>query len=264
LPDVSTLTFFERFPRKHIFLVVEDFRWAFVPKFVARGIISTPGGSDYFVDTPMFVTPLLSQLIKYQCANLLLDTDVTMPDTATFAFRGQESGHIPWHSQEHFLQHRSLLHKAFVLSKAPGLFEFASDWGMWAEPTSEKSLTFQQLCKDHLLQLCPQGRGPHSPRSYECSYYGRIPVLFGGELGSRLRMMGHDFYDTSFAFSIPASEDVLDVIDQLRAIGATPIKELHERAWCAKRYFDDVVRPYFLDPTKMFIRYLLWWKETNL
>ena len=231
---------------RHIWNIVGDFQWECVPTPLQACIIATVGGSDYFPNCNMFVTPLSSSLLKHLVSNLQKDDELTFPATKSFAFRGEYKPGL-----------REIMGEAFKASGLPGVYDVSGGWGMWLPVNDARSVGFQELCQQHLLQLCPAGVGPCSPRNYEACYYGRVPVLFSGALGSNTRLLGWDFYDTSFAFSIPASCNVAEVAAALYRIYATPLEELQARGMAAKHYFDEVVRPYFADPTEMFVRYLI-------
>ena len=70
-------------------------------------------------------------------------------------------------------------------------------------------------------------------------------------------MVGEDHYDTSFVYRICGNHlTPEDVKEQLGTIYNTDSAILEDRANKAKKYFDEVIRVYFDDPTAYFIKWL--------
>ncbi|MDA7494514.1 glycosyltransferase family 47 protein [bacterium] len=111
-----------------------------------------------------------------------------------------------------------------------------------------------QTMRDNLISLCPRGSGIDSVRLIESCYYSRVPVLISD----------HDYYlvdeersNTDFVFRITSQNLTPKILkEKLQEIYDTPIDELHDRADCAKKYFDNTIRKYFKDPTYYFMKWL--------
>ena len=127
----------------------------------------------------------------------------------------------------------------------------------WSGPSIVGSDIQQQYIHDmikHPISLCPRGSGIDSVRLIETCYYTRVPVLISDH---DYQMVGEDHYDTSFCFKICNVNMTTDFItNELYKIYNTPIEELRSRAILARKYFDQVIRKYFEDPTLYFLQWL--------
>ena len=68
--------------------------------------------------------------------------------------------------------------------------------------------------------------------------------------------VGEDQYDTSFMFKVIGDMSPKDMANELTTIYNTSIDELKQRGDLAKKYFNDVLKEYFKDPTLFFINWL--------
>lgn len=127
----------------------------------------------------------------------------------------------------------------------------------WSGPSEVGS----QTQKDYIdgliknpISLCPRGSGIDSVRLIETCFYRRVPVLISDY---DYFMVGEDHYDTSFCFRIChpyMTEDFF--VSELKKIYSLSLDELRERAELARKYFEEVIRVYFDDPTLYFLNWL--------
>ena len=127
----------------------------------------------------------------------------------------------------------------------------------WSGPSEVGSQT-QRDYIDGLIRnpisLCPRGSGIDSVRLIETCFYRRVPVLISDY---DYFMVGEDHYDTSFCFRIChpyMTEDFF--VSELKKIYNLSLDELRERAELARKYFEEVIRVYFDDPTLYFLNWL--------
>mgnify|MGYP003669997377 FL=1 len=129
--------------------------------------------------------------------------------------------------------------------------EFWSGPAPLGHPIQEEYILFML---NNLISLCPRGSGIDSVRLYETCYFTRVPVLISDH---DYFMVGEDDYDTSFCYRI--CSETLDpdyIAESLQEIYDEPMSELQNRANDARKYFEEVIRPYFQDPTLRFLEWL--------
>jgi hypothetical protein len=166
------------------------------------------------------------------------------PDNKKFGFRG-------------YMNHGCRAIMVYALHTSPELEKEMHVNRTWAGPSEIGSKVQEDYIDTMLangLSLCPRGSGIDSVRLLESCYYNRVPILIS-DLDYYL--VGEDYYDTSFVFRICDIEMTPDkVAEKLKEVYNLPLEELENRASAAKKYFDDVIRVYFEDPTKFFLEWL--------
>ena len=133
----------------------------------------------------------------------------------------------------------------------PVRWEWMPYWSAPAAPDSDVSLRYQELLRNSAVCFCPRGDGHDTVRFFEVCWYGRVPIVIGDNV-----LMGTDCYDMSFVHQIPTSYSVDKMAEVFRTIARSGKEELSARGKSARAYFDNVVRPYFGDPTLSFLRWL--------
>ena len=194
----------------------------------------------------LFTRPTFSHLFLDIIRNR--NEDFSLPTDKSFGFRG-------------FLNHRmrAMMVHAVHNSDFKKELHVNRTWSGPSEIGGEVQNKYIETMKNNLISLCPRGSGIDSVRLIETCYYQRVPVLISD----------HDYYlvgesekcgDLEFVYRITGADLTPDKIrQQLQAIYDTPVEELHERAIAARKYFDDMIREYFKNPTK----YFLDWLENN-
>lgn len=184
-----------------------------------------------------FVRPHLSKvLIELFESNIY--TKRSDEKNINFFFQGQVN-----------VLNRVLMIESFVESKISNVvFKLQPSWG------ANKSIRDSDYCQtlnENLLSLCPRGVGGSSIRLYESCFFGCVPIVLGSD-----KMMGEDSYDTSFAFKLENYNNKLEIKNLINEINNTDVKYLIERGIKARKYYDDVVKPYLNNPGKEFINWL--------
>lgn len=100
---------------------------------------------------------------------------------------------------------------------------------------------------DNLLSLCPKGVGGSSIRLYESCYFGCVPIILGSD-----KIMAEDEYDTSFAFKLEDYNNKTEIKKLIDEINNTEPKYLIEKGIKARRYYDDIVKPFLENPWEKF------------
>jgi hypothetical protein len=237
----SNFSYFEGNEERHI-CDVEGEGGMPIPSWLHNSIITTMGPLKKYSNIKrLFTRPTFSYLLLDIIKNR--DEKFDFPKEKSFGFRG-------------FLNHRT---RAMMLH-AIHHSEFEKEIHVnrkWSGPSEVGSSVQQDFIKTMLsnsLSLCPRGSGIDSVRLLEACYYNRVPILISDE---DYFLVGEDHYDTSFVFRICGHDLNPDIVrERLQEIYDMPADELEDRANKAKKYFDEVVRTYFDDPTAYFIKWL--------
>lgn len=128
----------------------------------------------------------------------------------------------------------------------------------WSGPSKIGSTIqedYAEKLKRFSFALCPRGSGIDSVRLWEACYYRRIPILISD---NDYLMVGEDLFDTSFVQKIILSgRNLIENLEQrLETIINIPDSKIIELQNQAKAYFETIIRPYMLDPTKFMLRWL--------
>ena len=241
--DGSEFEFFKGNEHKHIVDMEGEGGWE-IPEWLRKCILTTMGPLKRFDYYKLFTRPCFSSLMM----DCLKDERVfDFPKKSGFGFRG-------------CINHptRQVLFEAL---KEPTLNEnrvrreayMTAGWFGPAPSRSEPHLISEELMLKHPLSLCPRGAGIASTRVWETCAYGRVPVIVSNE---DFYQVGEDQYDTSFMFKVIGDMSPKDMANELTTIYNTSIDELKQRGDLAKKYFNDVLKEYFKDPTLFFINWL--------
>ena len=235
------------FPGKGIWCVDVEGDWPGkdVPQWVlnkcAASIVMLPRQRPACV----MVRPTYSYLLAWLAKNFK-DSDVTMPDQCDFYFAGQADP----------AGLRARLAAGFINAGSPGEFRVNPVWNGPTEVYQPIVQSYLLGMQQHTFVLCPGGIGKATARFYEACLLGRIPVVMANAY-----VMGElEGYDMSFVIRIPEEanpDQIARVIRQYmeKDVNAT----LRLRCAAARMYWNNVVAPYFADPTKYFIE----WVETG-
>lgn len=144
---------------------------------------------------------------------------------------------------------RVLMIESFMESRIENVvFKLQPTWGA---NKSIKDSDYCQTMNDNLLSLCPRGVGGSSIRLYESCYFGCVPIVLGSD-----KMMAEDEYDTSFAFKLEDYNNKSEIKKLIEQINNTEPKYLIEKGIKAKKYYNDVVAPYFNNPASQFVSWI--------
>jgi len=184
-----------------------------------------------------FVRPHLSKVL-IELYEQEYSSKHTSEKSINFFFQGQVN-----------VLNRVKMIESFVESKIENIvFKLQPTWGA---NKSVKDSDYCQTMSDNLLSLCPRGVGGSSIRLYESCYFGCVPIVLGCD-----RMMAEDYYDTSFAFKLEDYNNKNEILKLIKIINQTDKQSLIERGLKAKKYYNDIVKPYLTDPMSEFINWL--------
>lgn len=123
---------------------------------------------------------------------------------------------------------------------------------IWGANKSIKDSDYCQTMNDNLLSLCPRGVGGSSIRLYESCYFGCVPIILGSD-----RMMAEDEYDTSFAFKLQDYNNKTEILKLIKIINETDHQCLISKGIKARKYYDDIIKPYLDSPSNEFLKWVL-------
>lgn len=230
-----------QYPEKHIADIEGDWAGVSLPPWLASCILTINGcPNTYNIRLPI-VRPTMSTLLVNAARNREDEFPAEF-SAKQFAFIGLPD---PWGV-------RSRMYEALKFAHLPHSVFFNQQFSAGIPVGHPKQDFFENLMKENLLALCPRGMGHDSVRLYEACFYNRVPILIGDN-----RVVGEDFYDTSFIFRISQYISVEEMGTCLHNIYSRSTDELLERADAARQYFDDVIREYFADPTEYAIKHYL-------
>ena len=171
------------------------------------------------------------------------DDQLPLPEEKSFGFRGYLNHKIRA-MMVHALHHSDFNKELHVNRR-------------WSGPSkigSQVQKDFIETMSNNSLSLCPRGSGIDSVRLLETCYYGRVPILISDY---DYFLVGEDRYDTSFVFRICGPDlNPEKLKDRLKEIYSSSPDDIQQRATLARKYFDEVIRVYFDDPTAYFIKWL--------
>ena len=225
-------------PEKHIVDIEGDQPNRDLISLFKDCIITANSVHKTYKNLKVFVRPTFSALLM----NLVKRNDsFTLPNYKSFGFKG-------------FLSHQSRINVAQAIDKTnlPCEIKFNNQWtNQDVDLLSDHVQEYERIMSEHCFSLCPRGSGIDSVRFYESCAYGRIPVVVGDNL-----FLGHDNYDMSFVIQLSDKSSIEYLEKEFNKIYCMSGEEIIQRCVMARRYFEDVIKPYFTDPTKMFLEYL--------
>tara|TARA_R110000824_G_scaffold24798_2_gene86881 strand:+ start:4149 stop:5072 length:924 start_codon:yes stop_codon:yes gene_type:complete len=241
--DGSEFEFFKGNEHKHIVDMEGEGGWE-IPEWLRKCILTTMGPLKRFDYYKLFTRPCFSSLMM----DCLKDERVfDFPKKSGFGFRGcinHPTRQVLFEAlKEPTLDDNRVRREAYM----------TAGWFGPAPSRSEPHLIFEELMLKHPLSLCPRGAGIASTRVWETCAYGRVPVIVSNE---DFYQVSEDEYDTSFMFKIIGDLSPNDMANELLKVYNYPIEELKERGIEAKKYFDNIIKVYFNDPTLFFLNWL--------
>lgn len=230
---------YEHLPLERVIVDIEgDWLNKKMPEWLKKCILTINGASLDFKSLKAFVRPTFSTLLIH----LKDKWDIPKYDVEKrFIFRGFPDPHGV----------RSRIKAGFKLTNIPHIIELTDKWNGPSTIDSEDTQNYIGLMNKGLLALAPRGCGHDSVRYLEACWFGRVPIVIGDNL-----LVGEDYYDTSFCYKISQFQSISAINAQLFDIFEESDSELLKKARNARKYFDEVVRTYFKDPTLMFLNWL--------
>jgi len=215
---------------------------AAIPMWLHDSIITTMGPLKSYSNIKMLFTRptfshLLMDIVRGQNENF------DFPDKTSFGLRA-------------FLNHKIRALLVYVLHNSEYEKELYVNrkWEGLSDIGSQTQQDFVETMVNNSVSLCPRGSGIDSVRLLETCYFNRVPVLISDH---DYFLFAEDMYDTSFCYRICHKTMTPEYLrDELNKIYDTPHEELKEKAANGRKYFDTVVREYFDDPTKYFLKWL--------
>jgi hypothetical protein len=235
--DPNRYPLFFKAPSRHIIDIEGDWHNCTLPDWVQDAILTINGAHKGLRAERMFIRPTFSRLLVKLAKSA--EPPPPFPAELGFGFRGKRDP----------LGVREKVHLA--AAGLPVRWEWMSQWSAPAAPDSDVSIRYQELLQACAVCFCPRGDGHDTVRFFEVCWYGRVPIVIGDNM-----LMGSDGYDMSFVHQIPTSLSVEEMTEFFRRVAQTGWEELRERGKAARAYFDNVVQPYFRDPTLSFLRWL--------
>tara|TARA_R100000030_G_scaffold18556_1_gene12856 strand:+ start:17304 stop:18254 length:951 start_codon:yes stop_codon:yes gene_type:complete len=128
------------------------------------------------------------------------------------------------------------------------------EWQGLSKVGSSTQQDFIDTMLNNSISLCPRGSGIDSVRFLESCYYNRLPVII---TDYDYILFGEDVFDTSFCHRICKKDMNPDyLMKELQKIYDMPIEQMKDEAAQGKKYFETIVREYFDDPTRYFIKWI--------
>jgi len=244
LYNENSFQFLKECPQKHICDVEGEGGRSIAP-WLHDSIVTSMGPlKKYSNINNLFTRPTFSHLLLDIINNRDPSADFPFPKEKSFGFRG----YLNCHSRAMMIY---ALHQADHFKKE---LHVNRKWSGPSEIGSAVQLDYIDTMQRNPISLCPRGSGIDSVRLIETCYFQRVPVLISDQ---DYYLVGEDHYDTSFCFRIVGTDMTPDSMQKgLQNIYDTPIDELEERAHLARKYFDEVIREYFNDPTKYLFDWL--------
>lgn len=240
--DPNKFLYYKNKPERHIVDIEGDQPNRDLISLFRNCIITANSVHKRYKNLKVFVRPTFSALLM----DLVKRNDsFTLPNYRSFGFKG-------------FLSHASRIKVAQAIDKIqlPCEIKFNNQWtNQDVDLSSDNVIEYEEMMKNHAFSLCVRGNGLDSSRYFESCAYGRIPIVVSDGL-----LFGHT-YDLSFAIQLSDKLSVEDLAKEFNKIFCMTDQEIINRCVMARRYFEDVIRPYFSDPTVAFLSYL---KENNL
>lgn len=232
--------YLSKYKSKHICELEGDWSFKHAPKWIAELCKSGNCSKPEHLIGPLFVRPPVSNLLIYLAKNNPT-LEMEFPERITWSFKG-----LPdvFNVRERLL---NIMNKL----KLEGTYNLTTHFGARYPVNSEFVSEYCSIIYNNLLSLCPSGAGIDSIRFYETCFFGRVPVAI-----SDAKWLEEDNYDMSFAYRISPSLSDDQLSHELLKIHNTPYEELKHRGMLAKKYFEDIVIPYFKDPTECFINFM--------
>ncbi len=213
-----------------------------IPKWLHNSIITANGVPKSYSNINMlFARPTFSQLLIDIVKNR--HEEFVFPEHSSMGLRA-------------YLNHEIRAATAYVLHKSDFKKELHLNkkWEGLTLVGSDVQDKFIETMLNNSISLCPRGSGIDSVRLYETFYYTRVPVMISDQ---DYYLLGEDMHDTSFCFRICHDEMKPSFLkEKLEEIYNLPISSQKKIAMQARRYFDEVVRKYFEDPTLFFLEWL--------
>jgi hypothetical protein len=147
---------------------------------------------------------------------------------------------------------RGRMWEALKLAGLPHEVQMNSHWRGPTPVGHADQWPFVKNLDRYSISLCPRGSGIATARFYEACAFGRMPVMIGETL-----VLGDSTCPIDrFCVRIPDTLSVEALAGRLAFIFGIGEKEILERGRWARDYFEQVVRPYFSDPTRAFLEWL--------
>ncbi|MCF6149087.1 MAG: tetratricopeptide repeat protein [Candidatus Kuenenia sp.] len=242
--DINKFSYFNGNEERHIIDIEGDWHNLYVDQihpWLKNSIINISGNAscrsikDWNVCARPPFSYLLVDMLKSRHERF------SLPKDKTFGFKGcLDKGLF-----------RLKVAKALKLSNVKCEYIINQQWFGRTKTGHPEVKKYEQFMQKHLFALCPRGTGNDSVRFYEACFFERVPVVISDSL-----ITGEDYYDMSFIFRISARLSEQEMAEEFLKIAETPIDEAIERGKRAKQYFEDVLRIYYKDPTKYFIKFL--------
>ena len=213
-----------------------------IPTWLHNSIITTMGPLKIYSNIEcLFARPTFSHLLLDIIKNR--KEEFSFPENKSIGFRG-------------YLNHiiRAMMVHAVHNSEFEKEMHINRKWSGPSKIGSKVQEEFIETILNNSLSLCPRGSGIDSVRLLETCYYGRTPILIS-DLDYYL--VGEGDYDIDFVYRICREDNNPGYIkEKLQELYDEPHEEHARRASLAKKYFDEVVRVYFEDPTAYFLNWL--------
>jgi hypothetical protein len=241
LPSKAEFKYLDGNEERHIIDFEGDWFNKSIPDWLKNSLVSVSGVKKEYSGIKIFTRPALSYLLMNIIRN---DRKVkhTFEKNKTFGFKG-------------FADPRGIRIKTAKACELSGVKTDIIFNNSWQGKASVKSKAVSDYCKmilQNTFSLCPSGTGVDSVRFFEVCFFSRIPVVVGENF-----TMGHNFNKTNpFYFQIDPYLPTDSIALKIKEIENTPIETLKKMSINSKKFFDEVVKSYFDDPTRRFIEWL--------
>lgn len=218
-----------------------------IPDWLHNSILTINGPLKRYSNIKkMFIRPTFSHMLVDLTK---MNESFSIPTEISMGFRGVINHNVRVVLANTLNQYKDIKSELYINNK----------WEGPSESNSDIQKQYRNTMNNNIISLCPRGSGIDSTRLFESCYFTRVPVLISDH---DFYIVGEDQYDTSFFYRICNIQNgqpgfgESSLYNELSNIYNTNINELTERAVLARKYFDNVLREYFKDPTLYFLKWL--------
>ena len=218
-----------------------------IPDWLHNSILTINGPLKRYSNIKkMFIRPTFSHMLVDLAK---MNESFSIPTEISMGFRGFINHNVRVVLANTLNQYKDIKSELYINNK----------WEGPSESNSDIQKQYRNTMNNNIISLCPRGSGIDSTRLFDSCYFTRVPVLISDH---DFYIVGDDHYDTRFFYRLCDLQNGQpglgeeSLYNELSKIYNTNINELNERAVLARKYFDNVLREYFKDPTLYFLKWL--------
>lgn len=223
-----------------LFAFIEgDYERQQVPDWLGKVFTCSSVGLSYMDNWSVVLRPPMSRLLVQLATN---PPEYRPAKESAFYFQGLPDPHGV----------RSKVYRAISQLHVPAYVVLNQRWGGTAMLESPTVQHYQQRMQQCSFALCPAGAGQATSRFYEICSFGRVPILI-----SDTKVMGEEFgYPTEFVYRLDPKSDISEMMKHFVDIWQMSLEEVEWRSYCSWKYFQDIIKIYFNNPTQYFVEHI--------